>query len=116
MSLDNSYNAEDVHAWHERCAKLLNTSQFDMVLEAKIDGVSCSLTYENGVLTTAASRGDGKTGEDITANVLTIKGIPHRLPNAPAGILEVRGEIYLNKADLAALNEKTSSQQSNHFC
>ncbi|MBO7237891.1 MAG: NAD-dependent DNA ligase LigA, partial [Elusimicrobiaceae bacterium] len=106
MSLDNSYNAQDVCAWHERCAKLLDSHTFDMVLEAKIDGVSCSLTYVDGELTTAASRGDGKTGEDITANVLTIKSIPHRLTNAPAGVLEIRGEIYLDKADLEALNEK----------
>ena len=103
MSLDNSYNAEDVRAWHERCAKTLSCPVFDMVLEAKIDGVSCSLTYTDGVLTTAASRGDGKTGEDITANVLTVKDIPHRIANAPAGILEIRGEIYLEKKDLATL-------------
>lgn len=110
MSLDNSYNAEDVRAWHERCAKILHTDNFDMVLEAKIDGVSCSLTYIDGVLTTAASRGDGKTGEDITANVRTIQSIPHRLPNAPAGTLEIRGEIYLEKKDLAALNEKQAAR------
>ena len=110
MSLDNSYNAEDVQAWHERCVKLLGSDSFDMVLEAKIDGVSCSLTYINGVLTTAASRGDGKTGEDITANVLTVQDIPHRIHNAPQGVLEVRGEIYLNKADLSALNEKQAAR------
>lgn len=110
MSLDNSYNEQDVRAWHERCAKLLGSHDFEMVLEAKIDGVSCSLTYENGRLTTAASRGDGKTGEDITANVLTIKSIPHRLKQAPAGTLEIRGEIYLDKADLAALNEKQAAR------
>ena len=109
MSLDNSYNAEDVRAWHERCAKTLSCPVFDMVLEAKIDGVSCSLTYTDGVLTTAASRGDGKTGEDITANVLTVKDIPHRIANAPAGILEIRGEIYLEKKDLAQLNEKQAA-------
>lgn len=109
MSLDNSYNAEDVRAWHERCAKLLASDSFDMVLEAKIDGVSCSLTYTDGVLTTAASRGDGKTGEDITANVLTVRDIPHRIPNAPAGVLEIRGEVYLDKKDLAALNEKQAA-------
>ena len=110
MSLDNSYNAQDVRAWHERCAKILSSDSFDMVLEAKIDGVSCSLTYIDGSLTTAASRGDGKTGEDITANVWTIKDIPHHIANAPKGVLEIRGEIYLNKADLAALNAKQAAQ------
>ncbi len=109
MSLDNSYNEEDVLAWYERCRKTLANTPFEMVLEAKIDGVSCSLTYLNGILTTAASRGDGKTGEDITANVLTIADIPHRLVGAPAGTLEIRGEIYLNKADLATLNQKQAS-------
>lgn len=109
MSLDNSYNSEDVRAWHERCAKILASHDFEMVVEAKIDGVSCSLTYINGILTTAASRGDGKTGEDITANVLTIKDIPHRLSDAPTGILEIRGEIYLEKKDLAILNEKQAA-------
>ncbi|MBQ7908419.1 MAG: NAD-dependent DNA ligase LigA [Elusimicrobiaceae bacterium] len=106
MSLDNSYNAEDVRAWYERCSKILSSRDFTLVVEAKIDGVSCSLTYLDGILTTAASRGDGKTGEDITANVRTIQNIPHRLPNAPKGVLEIRGEIYLEKKDLAALNEK----------
>lgn len=109
MSLDNSYNAADVRAWHERCAKILSTDCFDMVLEAKIDGVSCSLTYTDGILTTAASRGDGKTGEDITANVLTVRDIPHRLACAPEGVLEIRGEIYLEKKDLAELNEKQAA-------
>ncbi len=110
MSLDNSYNEADVRAWHERCAKILASNAFDLVLEAKIDGVSCSLTYLNGILTTAASRGDGKTGEDITANVWTIKDIPHRIAHAPAGILEIRGEIYLDKKDLELLNEKQAAQ------
>lgn len=110
MSLDNSYDAQDVRAWHERCAKILAADRFEMVLEAKIDGVSCSLTYTDGVLTTAASRGDGRTGEDITANVLTVKDIPHRLTNAPAGVLEIRGEIYLDKKDLTDLNEKQAAR------
>lgn len=109
MSLDNSYNADDVRAWHERCAKILSSDSFEMILEAKIDGVSCSLTYINGILTTAASRGDGKTGEDITANVLTVQDIPHRLTGAPEGLMEIRGEIYLDKKDLAALNEKQAA-------
>lgn len=115
MSLDNSYNAEEVRAWHERCSKLLGSDSFEMVLEAKIDGISCSLTYIDGVLTTAASRGDGKTGEDITANVLTITDIPHRLSGAPSGTLEIRGEIYLEKKDLAALNEKQAAANQNIF-
>jgi len=105
LSLDNSYNEADIRAWHERAAKTLQTDTFEMVLESKIDGISCSLTYENGLLTQAASRGDGREGEDITDNIRTIKNIPHELKNAPQGVLEIRGEVYLNKKDLAAINE-----------
>ena len=115
MSLDNSYNADDIRAWHERAAKLLGRDTFEMVVEGKIDGVSCSLTYENGRLIQAASRGDGKTGEDITANVLTIKNIPHQLANAPQGILEIRGEVYLEKKDLAVLNAEQEINGGNVF-
>lgn len=105
MSLDNSYSADDIRAWYERTEKTLQRNDFEMVVEGKIDGVSCSLTYQDGKLVQAASRGDGKVGEDITANVLTIQNIPHELPNAPQGKLEIRGEVYLNKKDLAALND-----------
>ncbi len=116
MSLDNSYNANDIRAWHERTAKILQTHSFEMVLEAKIDGVSCSLTYENGRLIRAASRGDGKIGEDITANVRTMKSIPHTLAgNAPQGLLEIRGEVYLEKKDLDALNKIQQEKNENTF-
>ena len=115
MSLDNSYSAEDIRSWHERAVKLLGHDDFEMVVEGKIDGVSCSLTYQDGRLIQAASRGDGKTGEDITANVLTIKNIPHQLTNAPQGLLEIRGEVYLEKKDLAALNAQQENFGGNLF-
>jgi len=115
MSLDNSYSADDIRAWYERTAKTLGSTDFEMVVEAKIDGVSCSLTYENGKLVQGASRGDGKVGENITANVLTIKDIPHTLPNAPQGFLEVRGEVYLNKADLEKINAVQAQKGENIF-
>ena len=116
MSLDNSYNADDIRAWHERTAKTLQRNDFEMVLEAKIDGVSCSLTYENGTLIRAASRGDGKIGEDITANVRTIKSIPHILnAQAPQGLLEIRGEVYLDKKDLETLNTIQQQKGENTF-
>ena len=105
LSLDNSYSPDDIRAWHERAAKTLQTTSFEMVLESKIDGVSCSLTYENGILVKAASRGDGRVGEDITANVRTIQNIPHELKNAPSGFLEIRGEVYLEKKDLEKINQ-----------
>ena len=99
MSLDNSYSADDIRAWYERTEKFLGNNYFEMVVEGKIDGVSCSLLYQDGKLVQAASRGDGKVGEDITANVLTIRNIPHQLSHAPDGLLEIRGEVYLDKKD-----------------
>ncbi len=115
MSLDNSYSEAEVREWHARAAKLLARADFGLVVEAKIDGISCSLTYQDGRLTRASSRGDGKTGEDITQNVLTVKDIPHQLPGAPAGEMEIRGEIYLEKKDLQILNRKQQLLGENIF-
>ena len=115
MSLDNSYSPDEIREWYARAEKILQRNDFEMVVEGKIDGVSCSLTYENGILVTAASRGDGKVGEDITSNVRTIKNIPQKITNAPAGLLEVRGEVYLDKKDLAALNERQQLKGDNIF-
>ena len=115
MSLDNSYSPAEVSEWYARTAKLLARTDFDMVVEAKIDGISCSLLYTNGKLVRASSRGDGKTGEDITQNVLTVQDIPHQIPNAPLGDLEVRGEIYLDKKDLEILNQKQQQAGENIF-
>ncbi len=115
MSLDNSYSPDEIREWYDRTAKTLQREDFEMVVEAKIDGVSCSLTYLDGKLIRAASRGDGKTGEDITANVRTIKNIPHELPDAPAGILEIRGEVYLDKKDLETLNASQILKGENTF-
>ena len=115
LSLDNSYSPDDIRAWHERAAKALQTDSFEMVLESKIDGVSCSLTYENGILVRAASRGDGRVGEDITANVRTIQNIPHELQNAPSGFLEIRGEVYLEKKDLEKINQGQRTKNETVF-
>lgn len=115
LSLDNSYSPDDIREWYARAEKILQRSDFEMVVEAKIDGVSCSLTYENGILVTAASRGDGKVGEDITANARTIQNIPQKIENAPAGLLEIRGEVYLEKKDLDELNRKQILLAENTF-
>ena len=115
LSLDNSYSPDDIREWYARAEKILQRSEFEMVVEAKIDGVSCSLTYENGILVTAASRGDGKVGEDITANARTIQNIPQKIENAPAGLLEIRGEVYLEKKDLDELNRKQILLAENTF-
>ena len=105
MSLDNTYNEEEMRAWYERTAKALNSRNFEMVVESKIDGLSCSLTYVDGILKTAATRGDGKIGEDITQNAKTIKNIPLKLAGENKGLFEVRGEVFLPKVALTKLNE-----------
>ncbi len=110
MSLDNTYNTGEVRAWYERTANSLGCNDFEMVVETKIDGVSCSLTYQDGILIRGVTRGDGKTGEDITPNIKTIKAIPHKLNCLVHGILEIRGEIFINKEDLIKLNERQQEE------
>lgn len=110
MSLDNTYNTAQMREWYERTASALGRRDFEMVVESKIDGVSCSLTYKDGVLIKAATRGDGKTGEEVTANIKTVKSIPHKLKKPLQGILEIRGEIFISKQDLIKLNERQEQQ------
>ena len=103
MSLDNTYSIDEMREFDARIRKALGAESVDYVLEPKVDGVSISLRYERGVLKTAATRGDGKTGDDITANARTIRTIPLRIPT-DAPVLEVRGEAFLGKAAFAKLN------------
>ena len=93
-SLDNAMDAEELAAWGERVAKGLEGAAAQFVCELKIDGLAMSLRYEQGVFVQAATRGDGKVGEDVTANVATIASVPKVLVGAPP-VLEVRGEVYL---------------------
>lgn len=93
-SLDNVFSDEELTAWFERVSKF-GFASIEYLCELKIDGLAISLTYENGVLTTAATRGDGKTGEDVTPNVKSIQGIPHRLvTDTPPAAVEIRGEVF----------------------
>ena len=106
LSLSNAFEAKDVEDFVARLEKFLNlTPQSNMRItaEPKIDGLSLAVRYEKGQLVHAATRGDGETGEDVTANALTIADIPKKLSGAP-DILEVRGEVYMTHADFAALN------------
>jgi DNA ligase (NAD+) len=112
MSLDNAFAEDDLRAWAERLRRQipdLDLSALAYSSEPKVDGVAMSLTYERGRFVKAATRGDGVVGEDVTANVATVKVVPHQL-KAAAGpypdLLEVRGEIYMPVADFAAMNAR----------
>jgi DNA ligase (NAD+) len=123
LSVDNTYNAEELRAFDARVRKGLGTSDYDYVVELKIDGLAVSLRYQDGVLVTGATRGDGEVGDDVTMNIRTIRAIPlvlHSLqglapkggratraaepPQIPA-VLEVRGEVYMPTKSFVALNK-----------
>jgi DNA ligase (NAD+) len=111
LSLDNAYDVDELRAFDERVRKGLAESgampgSIDYVAELKIDGVSIALTYEDGVLVRAATRGDGTTGEDVTSNVRTIRAIPLRLREPVPGRIEVRGEVYLPRAAFERMNRE----------
>jgi DNA ligase (NAD+) len=111
LSLENAFGAIDLRAFDTRVKRALKTeAELSYTAELKIDGLTIALTYEQGELTQAATRGNGEEGEDVTANVKTIKSIPLRLP-AEIGIplLVVRGEVYIKKTDFEALNRQRES-------
>ena len=98
MSLDNSYNIDELRAFDERCQRLADGRPLEYVAELKIDGLSLSLQYEDGVLTRGVTRGDGRIGEEVTQNARTIRSVPLRLKSQPKridGPLEVRGEVFI---------------------
>ena len=107
LSLNNAFEQEEVEAFDRRVAEALGSPLIEYATEPKYDGLAVSLVYENGLLVSGATRGDGTTGEDVTTNLRTVRSIPLRLHgrHAPAS-LEVRGEVLMLKADFARLNER----------
>lgn len=117
LSLDNAFSAGEVEEFVARIRRFLSLpadATVALTAEPKIDGLSCSLRYEAGKLVLAATRGDGTVGEDVTANARTILDIPQQIEGAPA-LLEVRGEVYMAKADFAALNERQETSGGKIF-
>jgi DNA ligase (NAD+) len=106
LSLDNVFDAEELRAWTDRVAKSLELDGevLRFVVEPKIDGLALSIAYEDGALVQAATRGDGRVGEDVTENVRTIKNVPTRL--GAVGRFEVRGEVFLARDDFVAMNRQ----------
>ena len=116
LSLNNAFDDAELAAFDKRCRESLDVAVIDYAVELKFDGLAMSLTYESGVLVQAATRGDGATGEDVTANVRTIHAIPLRLDTpTPPALLEVRGEVLLFKADFAALNRRQAAAGEKEF-
>ncbi|MEA3046539.1 MAG: ligase [Sphingomonadales bacterium] len=118
LSLENAFGEEDVADFVGRVRRFLSLSpetEVALTAEPKIDGLSCSLRYEKGRLVLAATRGDGTTGEVVTANVATISDIPQKLKGIAPDLFEIRGEVYMSKADFAALNARQEAEGGKIF-
>ncbi|KND17665.1 NAD-dependent DNA ligase LigA [Pannonibacter phragmitetus] len=119
LSLDNAFADEDVRDFVGRVRRFLKfdplMGELAVTAEPKIDGLSLSLRYEKGVLVSAATRGDGSVGENVTANARTIADIPHELPAGVPEVVEVRGEVYMSHADFAALNARMAGNGGKVF-
>jgi len=118
LSIDNTYNDEELRAFDERVAKGLGSRDYDYVVELKIDGVASSLRYEHGLLVIGATRGDGRAGDDVTANVRTIRAIPLSLNGDKTKIpdvIEVRGEVYMPTKSFVELNKQREKAGETFF-
>ena len=111
-SLDNAMDEDELRAWGDRVAKGLGDQPVRYVCELKIDGLAISIRYENGVMVQAATRGDGKVGEDVTANVATISSLPKKLNKNTPSVVEVRGEIYMSTAAFEKLKAEREAENA----
>jgi len=111
LSLDNAYSEEEFLDWDKRVRSGLKGAPYDLIVEPKIDGLSCSIEYERGVLARASTRGDGETGEDVSLNVRTIRAVPLKLNmEYPPAFFEARGEVYIDKKDFESIRGEQLSQ------
>src|SRR5436305_3889805 len=120
LSLANARSAEELQAWIQRMRNFLaregiSDPQFEYVAEPKIDGLAISLIYRDGVFERGATRGNGEIGEDVSHNLRTIPSIPLRFDAAGAGLVEVRGEVYMSLSDFAKLNERRAQDGLSTF-
>lgn len=118
LSLDNSYNIDELRAFDVRCQRLADGRPIEYVAELKIDGLSISVHYENQVLVRGVTRGDGRIGEDVTQNVRTIRNIPLKLRNggkAPGSEVEVRGEVFISRTMFERINAEREQQDEPRF-
>jgi len=110
LSLDNTYSEDEVKNFYARIRRLLPNEKIAVVIEPKVDGVAVSLIYQNGKLRQAATRGDGNVGDNITQNIRTIRSVPERLRDMAPKLLEVRGEVYMDRQGFEKLNEERKKQ------
>lgn len=115
MSLDNSYDLNELKAFTERCEKLAEGRKLEYVAELKIDGLSVSLHYRNGILVTGATRGDGQRGDEVTQNVKTIRSIPLKLRKDAPPHAQVRGEVFLSRTQFTRINAELEMQGEKTF-
>jgi DNA ligase (NAD+) len=110
LSLDNTYSVEELTEFYTRVTRLLPNEKIPVIIEPKVDGVAVSVLYEDGEIRYAATRGDGAVGDDITQNVLTIRSVPRRLKGRAPAVLEVRGEVFMDKRGFEKLNADRAEQ------
>ena len=115
LSLNNAFSEDELAAFDRRCAEALGTGEVEYAVEPKFDGLAITLIYEDGVFVQGATRGDGYTGEDVTANLRTVKSIPLRLGGTAPARLEVRGEVLMFRAEFERMNATQRSRSEKEF-